>query len=112
MPRSWPLKATLSHTRYMKVRITSSTGRTNRWAQFKDGNYNLCSMDIRMPYGASDRSWHGATDKYSGKRFDTMKEWGDYLPKCQQVSWLTVESNAEARDQAIHDVLEFLKQGQ
>ena len=31
------------------------------------------------------------------------------MPKCKQTSWITVESNEKAREQAVKDVLAFLK---
>ncbi|MBV5331150.1 dienelactone hydrolase family protein, partial [bacterium] len=78
------------------------------WRKYQEGNYNACSMDVRMPYGAADHKWRPAVDKYSGKSFSTLQEWSDYLPNCQQTSWVTVESNAKAREQAVRDAIEFL----
>ena len=78
------------------------------WRKYQEGNYNACSMDVRMPYGAADPKWRPAVDKYSGKSFPTPQEWSDYLPKCQQTSWTTVESNPKAREQAVRDAIEFL----
>jgi len=79
------------------------------WKKFNEGNFNGCSFDVRMPYGANDPSWGPAHDKYSGKTFTDPKEWSSYLEKCQQTSWITVESNEKAREQAVKDVLVFLK---
>ena len=79
------------------------------WKKHNEGNFNLCSMDVRMPYGANDRSWGPAHDKYSGKTFTDNAEWNAYVPKCRQTSWVTVESNEKAREQAVKDVLAFLK---
>ena len=80
------------------------------WKKYNEGNFNLCSMDVRMPYGANDRSsWGPAHDKVSGKTFTDDKEWNAYMPKCKQTSWITVESNDRAREQAVQDVRAFLK---
>lgn len=80
------------------------------WKKYNEGNFNLCSMDVRMPYGANDRSnWGPAHDKYSGKTFTDNNEWNAYMPKCTQTSWITVESNDKARGQAVQDVLAFLE---
>lgn len=80
------------------------------WKKYNEGNFNLCSMDVRMPYGANDRSsWGPAHDKVSEKTFTDDKEWSAYMPKCKQTSWITVESNEKAREQAVKDVLAFLK---
>ncbi len=79
-----------------------------KWAQYREGNYNKCSMDIRMPYGANDRSWGPAHDKYSGKTFTDVNEWNGFLKTCQQASLINIESNDKAREQAIKDVLAFL----
>ena len=80
------------------------------WKKYNEGNFNLCSMDVRMPYGANDRSsWGPAHDKVSGKTFIDDKEWSAYMPKCKQTSWITVESSDKARVQAVKDVLAFLK---
>lgn len=78
------------------------------YRQFKEGNFNLCSMDIRMPYGAKDPSFGPVQDKYSGMTFITPQEWNAYLPKCQQATYVTVESNIKAREQAVKDVLAFI----
>lgn len=75
-----------------------------------EGNYNGCSMDVRMPAGASDRGpWGPAHDKYSGKSFTDDREWNAYLAKCQQTTWVGIESNSKAREQAVQDVLSFLR---
>ena len=80
------------------------------WKKYNEGNFNLCSMDVRMPYGANDRNrWGPVHDKVSGKTFTDDKEWSAYMPKCKQTSWITVESNEKAREQAVKDVLAFLK---
>jgi dienelactone hydrolase len=78
------------------------------WRQYKEGNFNLCSMDIRMPSGAQDPMFGPARDKYSGQTLTTVKEWDAYWPKCQQATYVTAESNPKARDQAVKDVLAFL----
>ncbi len=82
------------------------------WRKFNEGNFNACSMDVRMPYGANDRSWGPAHDKYSGKTFTDVNAWNTYLAKCRQTSWVTVESNEKARLQAVQDVLAFLQRQQ
>lgn len=79
------------------------------WKKYNEGNFNACSFDVRMPYGANDPSWGPAHDKYSGKTFTDPGEWNAYLAKCKQTSWVTVESNDKAREQAVKDVLAFLK---
>lgn len=79
------------------------------WRKANEGNFNGCSMDVRMPYGTTDRSWGPAHDKYSGKTFTDVNEWNAYLAKCQKTTWVGIESNDKAREQAIQDVLAFLK---
>lgn len=80
------------------------------WRQFKEGNFNRCSVDMRMPFGANDPSWGGpAHDRYSGKTINTLQEWNDYWPTCQQATYVTVESNPKVREQAVKDVIEFLR---
>ena len=78
------------------------------WRKVNEGNFNGCSMDVRMQYGANDRSWGPAHDRYSGKTFTTPSEWNTYMPKCKQTTWVAIESSTTAREQAIKDVLEFL----
>lgn len=79
-----------------------------KWSQHREGNYNKCSMDIRMPYGTNDRSWGPAHDKYSGKTFTDVNEWSSFIKSCQQASFINIESNDKARELAISDVLVFL----
>ena len=79
------------------------------WRKVNEGSYNGCSMDVRMPYGADDRRWGPAHDKYSGETFTDPNAWGIFLAKCKQTSWVAIESNAGAREQAVRDVLDFLK---
>ena len=79
------------------------------WRKVNEGNYNGCSMDVRMPYGANDRSWGPAHDKYSDKTFADSNEWIAYLAKCKQTTWVSIESNDKARGQAVQDVLSFFK---
>ena len=79
------------------------------WRKANEGNFNGCSMDVRMPYGTNDRSWGPAHDKYSGKTFTEPNEWNAYLCKCQKTSWVGIESNDKAREQAVEDVLAFFK---
>lgn len=79
------------------------------WRQYREGNYNLCSLDFRMPSGASDTTFGNGRDKYSGTTVKSPKEWSEYFPKCQQATYVTVESNPKAREAAVKDTLEFLQ---
>lgn len=44
------------------------------WKKYNEGNFNLCSMDVRMPYGANDRNrWGLCTTKSRERRSRTTK---------------------------------------
>ena len=81
-----------------------------KWRKANEGNFNGCSMDVRMPYGTNDPSWGPVHDKYSGKTFTNNAEWLAYMPKCQQTTWVSIESSDKAREQAVKDVLAFLQE--
>jgi dienelactone hydrolase len=77
------------------------------YRQFEEGNFNRCSIDTWMPSGLTDPTFGPAVDKATGKTLKTPAEWGSYIEKCKQTSWITVQTNATARAQAIKDVLNF-----
>lgn len=76
--------------------------------QYKEGNFNLCSLDFKMPYGAGDPSFGTGRDKLSGATISSPREFGEYISKCQQATLVTVESNQRAREQAVNATIEFL----
>ena len=71
----------------------------------------MCSIDFQMPSDAKDPSFGSGRDKLSGKTFATPQEWTDYIGKCQQANFVTAESNPKAREQAVKDTWDFLRQG-
>lgn len=78
------------------------------YRQVEEGNFNRCSIDTWMPGGPTDPTFGPAVDRVTGTTLKTPAEWGSYFEKCKQTSWITVQTNATSRAQAIKDVLDFL----
>lgn len=79
------------------------------WRRFKEGNFAQCAVDVQMPYGPADPlRWGPGYDRNTGRMIFTPEEFNAIVAQCGQMSEITIESNAKAREQAVKDVLTFL----
>lgn len=80
------------------------------WRQSKQGSFADCSLDVWMPFGAGDKGWKGGENRLTGKVLATAADYQDATKQCQKVIYSTSESNPKAREQAVADVLAFIKE--
>lgn len=80
------------------------------WRQYKEGNFAACALDVVMPTGPKDVGhWGPGYNRATGKTIETPEEFQELVKGCEQTSYITVESNTKAREQAVQDVLNFVK---
>ena len=81
------------------------------WRKFKEGTYANCAIDVIMPSNIRDVGrWGPAFNRATNKSLQTPEERDAAVKQCEASLWITVESNAKAREQAVKDVLAFLEE--
>ena len=80
------------------------------WRKVKEGTFANCAIDVVMPSNTRDvGSWGPAFNRATNKPLLTPEERDAAVKQCAASLWVTVESNDKAREQAVKDVLDFLK---
>lgn len=77
------------------------------WAKFFEGTYADCSVE----HTVTDRRGHSGFlwgNYKTGEKFSTDERWNAAIKECGKEKWITVQSNPEARVQAVKDTLEFM----
>lgn len=78
------------------------------WKKVREGTYARCALDVVMPAHARDYSWGPGFNRTTKEALETPQKWDAARKECEGTFWVTVETNAAARDQAVKDVLQFL----
>ena len=78
------------------------------YARFREGTFAECSIEIKMSIRPVDP--FESRDYKSGAEYGSYREWARAVQACGTTKWITVESNQEARRQAVSDALQFLRQ--
>ncbi|WP_394789623.1 dienelactone hydrolase family protein [Rhodoferax sp.] len=81
------------------------------WKTVHEGTYAKCALDVKMPTGVHDvGSWGPGFNRATNKSIETPEEYEAAGKQCEGTFWITVESHAKAREQAVKDVLAFLRE--
>lgn len=80
-----------------------------KYLQTRQGTYRDCDMDITMPT-KNDTSWGVGTDRLTNKAILNNADFGVAVKACENVAWVVSETNAKAREQAVRDVLTFIRE--
>ena len=80
------------------------------WKTVREGTYAKCAVDVIMPSGVQDvGSWGPGFNRATQKPLEKPEERDAAVEQCAGYFWVTVESNAKAREQAVKDVLAFIQ---
>jgi dienelactone hydrolase len=80
------------------------------WKTVREGTYAKCAVDVIMPSGVHDvGSWGPGFNRATQKPLETPEERDAAVKQCEGYFWVTAESNAKAREQAVKDVLTFIQ---
>lgn len=75
----------------------------------KQGTFADCTLDVRMPTGPKDVVWGPGFNRATGMSIETPDEFDALVKACGTYELIKSESNPKSRDQAIKDMLEFLR---
>lgn len=79
------------------------------YRKFQEGTFAKCAIDTVMPSSPKDAApWGPAFNRATNQALTTPQERDAAIKHCAATLWITVESNPQAREQAVQDVLEFL----
>lgn len=79
-----------------------------KYLSIYDANGAACDMEVTLDPTAPEIGKNGY-DFVLKKELKTGKDWGESLKSCLKISMITVATDSDSRDQAVKDVLEFIK---
>ena len=80
------------------------------WKKGREGTYADCALDVIMPVAKWDATgWGPGLNRKTNKVITTPAELDVLVKECATTKWVTIESNARAREEAVKLTIEFLK---
>lgn len=80
---------------------------TQPYRKYQEGTFAKCALDVNMPSHSKDFSWGPGLNRETQKPLATPVDFDNAVKECQSRIWTTVESNKLARENAVHDTIEF-----
>lgn len=80
----------------------------HKFSYSREGTYRECDIDLRMPT-KHEQSWGDGYDRLAKKPLLMPTDFSAAIKACEVVASVVSETNHKAREQAVSDVLEFIK---
>lgn len=78
------------------------------YRKFKEGTYADCTLDNAVTDSRTALPGRPFGNYATGERFTSNDQWLAAIKRCGKEKWISVESNAAAREAAVRDSLKFM----